>query len=657
MIIEELIRVSKSLLMTPHLAATIAYSKHPGINGVAQCLRHAVCYVGQLNAAWKLTARKDGEISVVSERRETKQNENGEKTSYVFHGANYNPRPMGSMSRFSRVLVTLLLALITRDGWSQVDPLSEAKAAMARGEYAQASNLLSATIRTDPSADAYVYLGISYAHTREWMRAEETLKEGSNRYPKDPRFHNELAGVYLAANDLDRARQSLQDALSVDPDNKYATDLLATVDMSMGKVKDALGAWNRDGRPVVGDILHNSHDYFENWTVAKASAFQTGETLTWGKWKTTEARLRATDIYANVGLEIEPTPSPDNYTAVIRTVPKANGSGQFVIPLMETLFFQDPSFHVWNIRNTAATISGSYRFATNRHRGQVGILAPLPLPGILFFEAIGTFRSERWDLAESASDPAIDHRFYFQSTGVRAMIRHIPHHRLELGVGYEYRNRTSNGSQPGLAIDNRNTGKLLAETSILPVDGRLRSRIHAEGFAAREEILSDMKYSGGTVEWNNRYQVDEEGKNFVELTVKAGTSRGDLPVDDYFALGVRQHTVNFLRGHNQVDSDGHFGSGAMGTSFGLFNASFERMIRRLPFFNVLNFPYVDLKWIAFVDGARTYDRADVFKEGKVLVDVGGGFKLETATRTFNLTYGKALRDEGWTFAAYLGQRW
>ena len=561
------------------------------------------------------------------------------------------------MSRFSRVILTLLLTLTTRNAWPQGDALSEARSAMSRGDYAEAASLLSSFIRTQPSADAYVYLGISYAHTREWMRAEETLKEGANRYPQDPRFHNELAGVYLAANDLDRARQSLKDALAVDPGNKYATDLLATVDMSMGKVKAALKGWNRDGRPVVGDVLHNGHDNFENWTIRKASAFKTGETLTWENWRTTEARLRATEIYANVGVEVEPTPSPDQYTAVIRTVSKTNGSGQFVVPLLETLFFQDPSFNIWNIRNTAVTLGGSYRFATNRHRGQVRLLAPLPLPGILFFEAVGTFRSERWDLAESASDPTIDHRFYFQSTGIRAEIKHIPHHRLELGAGFEYRNRTSHGSQPGLAIDSRNTGKLLAEASILPFDGRLHSRIHAEGFAARKELLSDMDYSGGTIEWNNRYDIDEEGRNSIELTLKAGTSRGDLPVDDYFALGVRQHTVNFLRGHNQVDSAGHFGSGPMGTSFGLFNASFDRVIRRLPFFNVINFPYVDLKWIAFVDGARTFDRADVFKEGKILVDVGGGFQLETETRVFNLTYGKALRDGGGTLAAYIGQRW
>src|SRR6187431_1116381 len=98
---------------------------------------------------------------------------------------------MGPMSRFSRLLRLALLLMIARNAWAQTDALSEARAAMAAGEYPRAANLLSAAIGTQPSADAYVYLGISYGHMREWMRAEDTLKEGAARYPQDPRFHNE----------------------------------------------------------------------------------------------------------------------------------------------------------------------------------------------------------------------------------------------------------------------------------------------------------------------------------------------------------------------------------------------------------------------------------------------------------------------------------
>jgi Tetratricopeptide repeat len=561
------------------------------------------------------------------------------------------------MSRFSRVVQLALLLVITGSAWAQTDALSEAKAAMASGEYPRAANLLSAAIATQPSADAYVYLGISYAHMREWMKAEDTLKEGSTQYPQDPRFHNELAGVYLAANDLARARQSLQNALEVDPTNKYAKDLLATVDMSMGNVADALKIWNKDGRPIIGDILHNSHAGNENWTISKASAFRTGDTLTWGKWKTTEARLRETGIYSSVGVDIEPTTSPDRYTAVIRTAPRTLSKQQLVVPLLETLFFRSPTLDIWNIRNSAITLHMGYRFATNRHRAEVGFLAPLPLPGLLFLEATGTFRSERWDISEPALDTGYDPRFYYQSTGVLTMLRHIPHYRIELGAGFEYRNRTVHGSQPGLALDSRNTGKILFEATILPSDGRYRSRLHGESFIARKNLLGDMDYSGGTAEWNNRYLVDKDGKNIVEATLKTGTSRGDIPVDDYFVLGVRQRTDNYLRGHNAVDDEGHFGHAPMGTSFGLFYTTYERLIRRLPLFNVLNAPYLDLKWLVFVDGGRTFDRAHIFEQGKTLVDVGGGFKIDSPIRLFYLTYGRSLRDGTGTFAAYLGRRW
>jgi hypothetical protein len=540
--------------------------------------------------------------------------------------------------------------------------VTQAREAISQGDYARAARILSSTITTQPSADAFLYLGISYAHTREWARAEDTLKEGASRYPRDVRFHNELAGVYVASNDLTRARQSLKDALAIDPDNKYAGDLLATIDMSTGDVKGALKAWNRDGRPVIGDILNNGHVEFEHWAIHKASTFRTGETLTWGKWRTTQVRLQNAWIFSSAGIEIEPTTAPDRYTAVIRTSKKTNGRSQFITGLLEAMFFKAPSLRIWNMGDSGISAKAGYRFATNRHRGEAGFMVPLPLPGLVFMEATGFFRSERWDVSRPAIDTGIDHRFLYKASGGRLELKHIPYYRVELGAGFEYRNRTASGAQPGLALDSRNTGKLLFQASLLPFDGRYRSRLHAETFIAREAWLSDIRYSGGTVEWNNRYSFDKQSKNTLEITVKTGTSRGEVPVDDYFVLGLRPPTYpsysdTFLRGHSSISKSGHFGEAPMGTSFTLVNTTFDRRIRRLPFINVLDAPYVDLKWLLFVDGARTFDRANVFEEGKILVDAGGGLRLETPTRMFNITYGRSLRDGTATLSAYVGRKW
>src|SRR5262245_49064705 len=118
------------------------------------------------------------------------------------------------MTRLRRCLLLILIAAFPLTAFSQTDPVTAARAAISGGEYVRAINLLTNANAQQPTADGYLYLGIAYGHTREWQRAEETLKEGSTRFPKDPRFHNELAGVYLAANDLDRGRSSLRDALA-----------------------------------------------------------------------------------------------------------------------------------------------------------------------------------------------------------------------------------------------------------------------------------------------------------------------------------------------------------------------------------------------------------------------------------------------------------
>src|SRR5262249_15834963 len=146
-------------------------------------------------------------------------------------------------SLFPRLL-TYIFLLTPPLAFAQLD---EARQAIERGEYVRAVNILSEELATQPMPDTYIYLGIAYRNIKEYQKAEDVLKEGSKRYPEDARFHNELANVFLENNDIDAAKSELQQALAVDPNNNYASDELATIDMSQGELQSALRSWNKTG--------------------------------------------------------------------------------------------------------------------------------------------------------------------------------------------------------------------------------------------------------------------------------------------------------------------------------------------------------------------------------------------------------------------------
>src|SRR5436190_18410947 len=196
--------------------------------------------------------------------------------------------------RTLRLLAALLL--LASPLLAQVD---EAKIAIDRGEYVRAVNLLSPALAGNPSADVYLYLGISYRHMREWDSAENVFNEGARRFRNDPRCYNELASMYLNNNESDRAREALHDALSMDHDNVQAADLLATSEMSEGNVRTALRYWNRLGRPIVDDIEHNSELTIHQWTFRKALAFHPEGVLRYQDWRTTQLRLLETGLYSS----------------------------------------------------------------------------------------------------------------------------------------------------------------------------------------------------------------------------------------------------------------------------------------------------------------------------------------------------------------------
>jgi hypothetical protein len=268
-----------------------------------------------------------------------------------------------------------------------------------------------------------------------------------------------------------------------------------------------------------------------------------------------------------------------------------------------------------------------------------------------------TWRSELWNLSPNIRDEGLPNaRFRYKANILRLGVRHIPDYRFDFGAAVEYRNRAASGDLPELATDSRNTGKFTVETNFRLADRiRYQNRLHVEGFAARDSILGDFDFSGAVAELANRFTLSRDHRAYLDWAIKAGTTRGNLPVEDYFVLGLDTNPRNLLRGHAATDH-GMYGRGPMGTDFILFNMDVERRITTLPFFNTFNIPFVLVKWEVFLDGAKTFDRNRIFKQGKLWIDTGGGLRFETPTQSFNVVYGRSLRDGGSVFIAYVERR-
>src|SRR5262245_31689858 len=521
---------------------------------------------------------------------------------------------------------------------AQID-VDEARQAIDRGEYVKAVNILSSALAERATPDAFIYLGIAYERMREYQRAEGIFKEGNERYPDDARFHIELANLFLGNNDSDAAKTELRRALLVDPQNVPASDLLATIDLSEGDVQSALRSWNKTGRPLINDILHNYNLNFGSRVVRDAVAFHPAGMLHYGDWKTTESRLFETGNFTNVGLEIEPTQIPEQYNAVVRTTSKTNSLADFLFNIVKGAPFLTSYVNVWNIGNSGVNFNSNYRWDTNRRRLQGEVKIPIPVFDLLHLELGSTWRSERWNLTPTILPQYLSSAFpdYKATTPLRIHFTQIPHYRVEVGGGFEYRNRAAKGNLPQLYTNSLNSSVFSAETTLRLVDGRYQSALILQGYAARKILFGNIRFSQGVAELNNRFTVTKDTRTSVNWSVKTATSRGQLPIEDYFELGLDTYTTNPLRAHT-VARERHYGNGPMGTDFVLVNTDVERELATIPLFNNFNIPYLTVKWLLFFDGAETWDRNRVFQQGKLLLDTGGGVKFETPRYSFNLIY-------------------
>jgi hypothetical protein len=541
------------------------------------------------------------------------------------------------------------------------DPIAAARDAVSTTDYLGAIQILTAEIESNPSPDAYLYLGLAHANLRQYPRALELFERASRLYPGDSRFLAETAGVHIADRNTSAAVDALERALEVDPSDAYASDLLASIRLSEGDVQGALEVWNAVDQPRIDDIFQNFSPGFLDRAVPRALTFGAGELVEYGGWKTSQARLFGSRLYSNVGLEIEPSPVPDLYNAIVRTTPRTNSPRSVLANLFRGLPVQTTHVDFDNIAGSGIGWRSDYRWDANRRRLRGRLVVPLPVPGLPVVELYDTWRFERWNVAPQlrafadsgagggdvfGPNPDFDYKVNI----IGATLHAIPHYRLELGGGFEYRNRDAAGVLPGLALDERDTATFRVDVAVRPMDGRFKSRILAAGFIARQSVLGDFDFNGGTLQAANRLELDPGGRTTLDFSVTGGTARGNPPVDHYFILGLGSVADFKLRAH-VASEDGHYGKAPIGTDFVLGNAELRHRLMTVPLFDTLGLPYIEVHAMGFYDAARVFDRKRVFRQDQWLHDLGAGLRFETATSSFTVLYG---RDTAGGDNAYYG---
>ena len=609
----------------------------------------------QVDAAGMLKSAKDGEVLGVGLSRkqhdEPDKSDNGgnqKKSATAFHhppiiNRMLDIRGLRPTAGPTMVLI-FFLALVSPMGahGQDPDPITLAREAATTTERLIAIDSLTALIEDAPSPDAYLYLGLTHARLQQFDRAREVFAEAAGRYPQDPRFFAETAGTYLAERNTDAAVDALERTLAVDPTDAYASDLLASIRLSEADVEGALGIWNAIDQPRVDQIFQNFSPGFLDRAVPRALTFSGGDIIEYEAWKTTQARLFGSELYSNVGLEIEPSPTADLYNAIVRTTARGTSARGILVGLVRGLPIETTYLDLNNIRDSGIGWRSQYRWDKDRRLLEGRLLVPLPVPGLPMLEIYDRWRYERWYVATPLGagqgfGGAPD--FEYKGNTIGASIHAIPHYRFEVGGGFEYRNRDATGGIAGLALDGRNSATFSINAAVRPVDGRYRSKIVATGFVARAGILGDFDFSGGTLRIGNRVALDPDGRTTLDFHVTGATARGEVPVDQYFVVGVGAASPYRLRGHMATDHD-RYGRAPMGTDFVLGNLDLRHRLITLPLFDTFGVPFLEAHAVGFYDAAKVFDRQDVFDQPKWFHDVGAGLRFETPTTSFTVLYGR-----------------
>lgn len=500
---------------------------------------------------------------------------------------------------------------------------------------------------TSRSADLQYYYGLALAQREQLERAQQAFLAGHNFYPRDKRFPTELAGIAFRQKNYAEATHWLRGALQLDPRDAYANDFLATTYFLEGNLDAALKYWNAVDKPHITAIRYEPQPTLDLVLLDRAFDFAPASTLRLNELWTTDARLRALDVFPSSAVEL--TPRDDGaFDAVFRSVER-NGWGNSKLESTLSFFrgvFQQTVYPEYrNVNSSAINLNSLLRWDAQRRRVFASLSAPLHRDAKWRYSLNLDLRNENWDIRSSPSDSAaILGAFNLQKATVSAAISSLPNWRWGWTTGVElahrdFRNVVAGPALTASAVPDGTQLKHFAQLNYellriaerrLSISSDLQTHT-GRIFSGSRDLFSKLQAHAAL-----RWLPQARGEDYETVTrVTLARGFGDVPFDEMFPLGLDPDSDLLLRAHS-VTRDGRKGNSPLGPSYFLSNSEISKVLYNNGLFA--------LKLGPFVDTAKIMNATYAYQSNKWLCDAGLQLRISVLGVGFTFSYGKDLRS-------------
>ena len=553
------------------------------------------------------------------------------------------------------ILSCLLAHAVTSAPFAQ-DQVASAQKLADEGRWQELLNFTEQTEQHSPEFD--YYRGLALAHLQQLDQAREALLNGRRSAPRDKRFPIELAGLEFKKKDYSQATRYLRAALRLDPKDTYAINFLATIYFLEGNLEAALKYWNRADQPLVEDIRSDPKLRVNPVLLDHAFALAPASILKREELLTTEARLKALEIFPTYRLNL--LARPDEKFDLQFEAQERNGFGnsklQALLSLFRGLPYQEVNPEYFNIGTSATNFISMLRWDSQKRRASASLSGPYRSNPKWRYCFSLDLRNENWEIRKSFAGPAPPLAgLNLRRTEFNAEITRLLGGRLSWSAGVEFSHRQYRDVVAGSAL----TSTLLSQGYQLTQDLRLNYDLwrlperrftiigHSSSQIGRLWSSPAQSFtklqSGLSFRWLPQWRGDDFANKW---DIRAGDTFGHTPFDELFMLGMERDNDLWLRAHIGTRG-GRKGSAPLGYRYFLSNWETDK--------NVYRNGIITFKLGPFVDTGKIGGATASLASDKWLWDTGVQSKLSVLGIGVSVIYGKDLRSGNNAFYTTVGR--